>query len=309
MKPDMMYEITKDKIKELDNGKGIIMLVDMGSLSNFGVMIKEETGIDIRTIDMVTTLTVLDIARKAMMDYSIDEIMGSISEYNFYNNKEIKSTENPKIIITACFTGEGSSVKIGNIVKEIVNREDVNIIPMNIIDEESFEKRIVSLKKDYSILAVISTIDFNMGEIPLISAMDILTPGGKNRLVEILENEDMYINVGNSIKKHLLHIDGKEAVNDIKKFILRLEDSLELEISPDVKMGMTLHICFLIDNIISGGSSKEFDNLDSFLKINSRLINKFRVIVKEIEDKYGIRIKDNEMAYILKMFIENNKSV
>ncbi len=42
MKVEDMYEIAKLKIKELDAGKGVILLVDMGSLNNFGTWLQKK---------------------------------------------------------------------------------------------------------------------------------------------------------------------------------------------------------------------------------------------------------------------------
>ncbi len=309
MKPQIMYEITKEKVIEIHNGKGIIMLVDMGSLTNFGDMIKEETGIEIRTIDMVSTLTVLDIARKATMNYSLDEIVSSVIKSNQYNPDEHKPDSNSEIIITACFTGEGSSVKIGNIVKKLINNKELTVMPMNIVDENSFEDRIMNLKLNYNILAIISTIDIKIGGIPFIPAIDIFNNKGKEKLTNILEEAEMYSNVGNSLKEHLLNIKGEEIVKDVKGLLFDLEETLQLNIPRDVKMGITLHICFLFDNISGGGKSREFEGLEEFLKRYSVQIWKVKALIKKLEDKYNIKVKGNEMAYIVKLLIENNISV
>ena len=86
--------------------QGVLLLVDMGSLTNFGSMIKEETGIDVRAIDMVSTLLVIEAGRKAINGRDINEIYKSCLEISRYgiqgvrNNTELKEN----LIITACFT-------------------------------------------------------------------------------------------------------------------------------------------------------------------------------------------------------------
>ena len=80
MKAEQMYEIAKRKVIEMNSGKGVLLLVDMGSLTNFGSMIKEETGIDVRAIDMVSTLLVIEAGRKAINGRDINEIYKSCLE-------------------------------------------------------------------------------------------------------------------------------------------------------------------------------------------------------------------------------------
>lgn len=310
MKPQIMYELTKQKVQEIYNGKGIIMLVDMGSLTNFGDMIKEETGIDVRTIDMVSTLTVLDVARKSIMNYSLDEIANSINKNKPYDKKEInKRYDNKNIIITACFTGEGSSIKIAELIKKKINRNDISVMPMNIIDEKSFEERIWDIKDDYNILAIISTIDIKVRGIPYIPAIEIFNKNGEERLINILEEEEMYYNVADSLEEHLLNIKGGEIVKEVKNLIVELEFGLDVTITKDVKMGIILHICFLIDNVLDGRKTREFDGLNMFAKQYDSEMLRVKAILKELEDKYRIEIGNNEIAHIVKLLIENNITV
>ncbi len=80
MKAEDMYEIAKLKIKDLDVGKGVLLLVDMGSLNNFGSMISEETGVKIKTIDMVSTPIVIEACRKSLLGRGLDYIYNSCKE-------------------------------------------------------------------------------------------------------------------------------------------------------------------------------------------------------------------------------------
>ncbi|VBB06636.1 phosphotransferase system mannose-type iia component [Lucifera butyrica] len=80
---DMSMELCADDIfpqaialaKEVDEGKGIVLLVDMGSLSGVGAAITQETGIPVKTVDMVTTAVVLHTMHKALLaNNGLDEV-------------------------------------------------------------------------------------------------------------------------------------------------------------------------------------------------------------------------------------------
>ncbi len=61
-----------EAVGEVNEENGVLLLVDMGSLSTFSEEIVRQTGIDVRTVDMVTTPIVLEAARKtALIDYAI----------------------------------------------------------------------------------------------------------------------------------------------------------------------------------------------------------------------------------------------
>ncbi len=97
MNPKIMYELTKDKVQQIDKGKGVVMLVDMGSLTTFGGdMIWEETGIEVRTLEKVSTPMVLEVLRKVVMGYGLDEIIESLNKKDLYKDelpkKKIRKT-------------------------------------------------------------------------------------------------------------------------------------------------------------------------------------------------------------------------
>ncbi|ADL08635.1 sigma-54-dependent transcriptional regulator [Thermosediminibacter oceani] len=92
---DEKVEVTLNKaidiVKQIDKGKGVLILVDMGSLTTFSEIISERTGIMTKTIDMVSTPIVIEATRKALMpDMTLDELTKEIMSlsFAFNNNKE-----------------------------------------------------------------------------------------------------------------------------------------------------------------------------------------------------------------------------
>lgn len=66
MSPTVALNEIIAKVKQVDRGNGVLLLVDMGSLSTFSAKITEETDIKVKTIDMVTTAMVLEAAGKQL---------------------------------------------------------------------------------------------------------------------------------------------------------------------------------------------------------------------------------------------------
>lgn len=309
MKPEEMYEVTKAKIIEMNQDKGIILMVDMGSLTSFGYMITEETGIQVETIDMVSTLNVLNTARKALMGYTINDIL-----YYDDNNRMIKDstlieTKKEKIILTACFTGDGVARKISDLVKNIIVDYNIQIHTINIIDEVSLEKRILKIAEKYNILAISSAVDIQMEQFEYISITELLSSKGKERIKEIIEEADMYDRMWSSLENHMTYFKGDLIIREIRNLINSMEKKLDVEISKDVKMGLVLHICFMIDNLLKGERTRPFNNLDEFKNLYYRQMQLLKKEFKTIQNRYDINIGENEISYILKTFIENNVSV
>ena len=312
MKAEQMYEIAKRKVIEMNSGKGVLLLVDMGSLTNFGSMIKEETGIDVRAIDMVSTLLVIEAGRKAINGRDINEIYKSCLEISRYgiqgvrNNTELKEN----LIITACFTGEGSAEKLRQILlQRLSNRDKVKIISLNILDKSDFIDKIDSLKLEYGILAVVGTVSLNIEGIPFIPAPDILAEDGIDRIDEFISREEDFKRITKSIDTQIQNIDGIELVQLVREAMQRTEENLGIMISHEVKVGIIIHLCFLIEKTISGGKGKSFDKLNEYRDKHSKEFILVKQSLRRIELTYNINISDNELAFIVRMVTENDISV
>ncbi len=114
-KPEEMIEEATTIIKDIDEGRGVIILVDMGSLSYFGDIISGKTGINIRTISRFDTLLSIEVIRRAVLpDLTIDEIVDEVKGIEPQVKEKVSKYNNTKvdfrkpIILTLCITGLGS---------------------------------------------------------------------------------------------------------------------------------------------------------------------------------------------------------
>ena len=320
MKAEDMYEIAKLKTKELDVGKGVLLLVDMGSLNNFGSMISEETGVKIKTIDMVSTPIVIEACRKSLLGRGLDYIYNSCKELSEFGiqvkSKDIVEEKNkPKglkkfLIITVCFTGHGGAERIKDIIlSSIKENSRLKVIPLNILDKSKFLTNVENLSRDYKIISIVGTINIFIKDIPFISASEILSGDGINVLKKLIDKERYFSKIKNSIQDHINLKDSDSLVELVTETIERIEKDLNLKIPNDVNIGMILHISFMIDKIKNGGLENNFENLREYI---AKYEKEFKVVDKNfinIEKAYNISIGDSERAYILKMFINNSVSV
>lgn len=117
-KPEEMIEEATTIIKDIDEGRGVIILVDMGSLSYFGDIISGKTGINIRTISRFDTLLSIEVIRRAVLpDLTIDEIVDEVKGIEPQVKEKVSKCNNTKvdfrkpIILTLCITGLGETVR------------------------------------------------------------------------------------------------------------------------------------------------------------------------------------------------------
>lgn len=306
--PEKVYDYTLQEVNKLDPGVDVLLLVDMGSLTNFADMIAGETGRLVKTIDMVSTAMVIDATRKAVLGQGLIEIYNSCCKINSDNSKVInRDMDKENVIISFCFTGEGASEKLREIIKEKVETDNFKVITLNIINRDLFMKTLIEYTNHYNILALVGTVDINIDDIPFISAVDILSGEGISKLTNIIHNTEIYNKIKKSLKEHITDLDSDNLVDEVRNVIKTIEKKLKLSVSKEVKIGIMLHICFLIQKLVRGGEETEFQDLLSFINKYEDKIDKVRTSLSSIEKKYSIVVGENELAYISNMFLKNKE--
>ena len=76
--PEYMFEKTSNLVKQINQGKGCIILADMGSLLEIENKLTERTGIEVKIVGNVYTLMVIECLRKVL--YTSDSLLKIIDD-------------------------------------------------------------------------------------------------------------------------------------------------------------------------------------------------------------------------------------
>ncbi len=306
MRAETMYEMAKKRAEKINRGRGVLILVDMGSLIGFGEMIYEETGILTKTLDKASTPMVLEACRKAVLGRDLIEIYKSCVEMGGKVVKERKHHKKP-LIITACFTGEGASERLKEILEtRLMLDETYQLITLNLLNRREFLSMIDYYKEAYEILAIVGTVEIEVDGIPYISAVDILSGDGVERLEKIIEREDLFLKIGQSLGSHLKSVDSGTLLHEVRQFIDRGEKVLKVKMDQEVKVGISLHLSFLVDNLVQGMPMQPKEDLNDFISQYSFEMELLHNELISLEHLYGIHFSNSDQAYLLKMFLSNN---
>lgn len=161
MKPQVALEKIIHCVQEIDRGSGVILLVDMGSLTTFSEKITEKTGIEVKTIDMVTTPIVLETVRKTnLVETTLDEIYRSLKSFRGYAGTNVTTREEnghtlerKKAIIAICASGEGTAQKMKELIDKHLEKYfdvEIEVLPISVIE---MDEQLVNLQQEYEILA------------------------------------------------------------------------------------------------------------------------------------------------------------
>lgn len=220
--PIKTYERVMGIVKSVDEGKGILFLVDMGSLINIGERVTEKFGIKTRTIDRVDLLSVLEAVRKATVeDSTLDNIYISLIRAKFeYPSLIMKNTKKPVALLAVCLTGKGLALRIREYLEG--KYPGVNIFQLGIADK-SFEEKAKDLCEQYNVVAAIGTVNPEIEGINFIPFQpDILA--SQNKTLELLLNSKDNLSLKNMIEDDLLiinpHVSNKNELIEIMSSML-----------------------------------------------------------------------------------------
>ncbi|PJI07180.1 MULTISPECIES: sigma 54-interacting transcriptional regulator [Clostridium] len=318
---DKAYEELKELIIQIDQGAGVLLLVDMGSLGMFGELISEDTGIKIKVIDMVTTLIGLECSRKAVLESNIDVIFKEVVDkigYSIYyerNSFNNAALDMDNIIITMCMTGEGSAMKLKKMIEDNVNFEDKNIevLPMSIVNEEDMNFKINKISQEKNILCIVGTVNPKIYGIPYISVSELFKDNKYNNIQVLVnninsnllnekveENSDKEVTLMlDNLKDDITAYDFEEFEKLILVFIKNIEERLEIKVNVDKKIGLAFHIACGIEKLKMGEVLKECRNAKHIMDNYSEEIKVIDEEMYIIEDAFDVKFSIEQCCYII----------
>lgn len=318
MKVDEALEKTIEVVKQADEGKGVLLLVDMGSLIAFSEIITKRTGINTRSVEMVSTPLVLEAVRKSFfpemtLDILAEEIkttspyLGRIITDNIKGRAEVAGS---KTIITTCVTGEGTAVKISQLLKNTLPEiADYNIAlkPMNINKYQEYNYN--PDNKEY-IIAVVGTIDLQIPNVPFIGVDELITGDGFKRIERIIYG----IDGGVTSRKHaepniiikmlrdsLMFLDPEKAYNLANDSFKYIAEKNKLENVRRLHICYIFHTCFMMERVIKN-DAMPYKNVEKLLEEKPDLYKVIKSALSPIEDTFEIKIPDTEIGYVMDIF-------
>jgi transcriptional regulator with AAA-type ATPase domain/transcriptional regulatory protein LevR len=305
--PQHLLEKTIETVQKVHEGKGCLLLVDMGSLVTFGEIITKQTGIPTRVIGRADTVMVLEAVRRALLTNSnMDEIADAIDGDKSFVGKVKGIKKYPKTIISVCITGEGTALKIKKYLEDVMDsyNENLEIMPVGIMNRENAKDEILRISKDHNIIAVVGTINPEIPGIPFISFQDILKESGKITLKNLIG-----IKTINPLTKVI-----NESLIQIRDELFSKSDVIDEMCRLMVENGvvnkdfaMSVYKREIMGSTIAAGNIAIPHGLPDFVEKSSICIFKLaNPITWENDDEVNIIImlalKENDKDVILKLF-------
>lgn len=313
--PKDFLDRVKAYLRSIPTPPGILLLIDMGSLAFISEMIEKEFRIPVKVIPMVSTPHVLEASRKAQIGYSLEELYQDVKNLTpFYvqtkKDSAAESNTFKSVILTACLTGEGSAVAIKKMLENYLHYdpEVLDILPISIYDKEEMYSMLAKIAKERNILCVVCNFEIN---VPYLTyhLKDILSMKATKSIQELITNEDVYNKMSAILDETLAITDGTHLVNSIRKALLDLQSKTNKVIQYESMSGIVLHICCMVDRLRKKQQLATFINKEEHIHTHYRLYMKTKESLHALESTYNIDIPDDEICYIMDIFLKNEEIV
>lgn len=317
MPMDSSFDATIEKVKsyleDIPGGRGLILLVDTGSLSRMYTLIKNSLSGDLMIINNVSTAIALDIGIKMLGHSSFTEITQSTKKLCSFDVQFFEGLSQGKNIVISCMSGVGIAEKIQEMMKSVFGDCGLDFITMDYKeliraldenDEKSFEQT----------LLILTTSSLSEGvKTPWLSMYDVLDGSGEQVLwdslktvinperFEVLKREFVKFFSMEGIVSRLQFLNPAVVVQEVELILMRYEQYYTLEMSGYVRLNLYMHIAFMFERLMIAQDDYEEEQRElseqeqEFYRIS-------RIVFSEAEKKYRIRLDEYELSMLYELF-------
>lgn len=324
--PQVAYRGIVEKVRDANQGNGVLLLVDMGSLSTFAPKITEETQIPVQVIDMVTTAMVLEATRKAsFIESDLNGIYSELREFHGYSRvasskKEIEDDDadvkrllpdKPKAVIAICSTGEGTAQRIKNLLDQLLVQnliEDVKIIPISIVN---MKERITEINKQYTVIAATGVMDPEIG-VPFMALQSLLQGGGEQFVHQLVERSEVawVTNIGNTevskevcrkyLSDYFMFINPDKFTSILWNYVGYLEEQRHVKFNDPFKISLIMHLGGAVERALTNTAIPATEDEISEIQ-GQEWLKLVQNANHEYLDKVQITLTSSEEFYIYKL--------
>lgn len=292
--------------------QNILLLVDMGSLEQ--IESKISASINIGVINHVSTALALNVGTKMMQNISMEDILQQVITETKYSYKIVSKARKEDAIVFTSDTGIKVSEKLIQLFQESLPQN----IPLNFIDVDynRLSKNEINdvVFKKYNVLLVIRPYGLQLADIPQVSLEDIINSKEITKVNHALQkylskdditafNQNLLKNFSLiSIMENTMVLNATVLLDGVSESISMLERLMNYKLSSKMIVGIYIHICFLIERLVTKSRvEKEWDST-SFLEEHGDFVEYVQTCFAPLLANYNVKIPLEEISYLYDYF-------
>ncbi|MBW4847377.1 MAG: sigma 54-interacting transcriptional regulator [Lachnospiraceae bacterium] len=290
--------------------RDMVLMVDMGSLEQINKEIKNLSNINIGIINNISTALAVDIGLGILAGKDMEAILKQASEHNVCTYRIIKNVQKPHAIVFSGENGIDTAEKIKDlIIKSLDTAVAVELVAYdyyrlqkNGLNDEIFRK--------YQVDCIIGLFNPEIEGVAFVALEDIIsmqaTPQLKRVFTPHLDDRQLEVFNRNMIKnfsfqnvvESITILNPAKLLDGVEYAVMRLQKMLGHKIEGRMINGLYVHLCCLIERLVTKTPIENYYNLDVFEREHEEFIRIVRACFDELTAHYRVEIPAGEIAYL-----------
>ena len=301
------YEDFKKEIIRIDQGKGIILIYDMGSLRTMAESIAAETNIDIRFVESPITLIGVACSNKASEEKGIEEIYGYLQE-NFKTAAYSRNYDGSNKIVVITSKSEIEAEKIQRFINENMSWNNVKIRRIVAANEGQLYSMIDSIAEEGEIVGIVGDYDPLLHQYQFIDVNQLMK-SEKSNLDDYIQTQNELGKTGITetyeyLEENFKELDMAKVKVYLDDFMNKVQDLLKVRLDENKKIGLIIHIVCLLDRIRQKYTPSISFIASGVIDKNKEMVSEVKKLLGPIENEFNVYINDTEIATIITIIRE-----
>lgn len=296
------YELLKKKIIDVNQGSGILALYDMGSIQVMLNSIKDETGIDIKSIEVPIPLLAISACKSSEEGKSLEDIYQHLAnEYSGFSYSRMQSKD---IVIVLSSVHENNSDSIKRYLQTLEDYRDYQILAFNITDKQNLIDKINEVQIKGNVVGIVGTYNPDIFNLKYVDYSHLPNVHTIHEL--FAETKDDFDVLDYLVEQ--FDIFKKDELNQtLIPFIESLQKIFHMSFSEDTRLGLLIHMGCLIDRLQKKYASSVNFNINTIKEKYSKEYGLVSQSLYPLEEGYNVKLSDGDKATIIEIIINSKK--
>lgn len=290
------YKELKQKMIDIDQGKGVILIYDMGSIRTMAESIHVETGIEIRFIEMPITLFGMVSVNKTNENCSLDETYQYLNDkFKDIQYKRKQQTQKALLVISPLQQEIEEAMNYLNTHFELT---PYKVFPLKKTELGDIYNEIDKISQQNSIVGIISSYHLHLSQFSFLYIQDLYQQDATSLEKLFSQNDDLY-NIFDSMIEQFPHLNMLELKEPLIRFVSEVPKLLNIKVDLNQKTGLLIHMICLIDKLKKNAYPAVNFIASKILVRDRKSVGIVKKELSDIENIAGISINDSEVATII----------
>ena len=295
------YDELKQMVISIHQGKGILLIYDMGSIRTMAESIAIETGIPIEFLEVPITLLCIAGSNQASEDKDLNDISQYL-QMNFEHIQHVRDNRNKNILVLLS-SAAGNITLARHHIDRNMEWKDMEVVSIISEDMNDIYNQIGRISRKGKITGIIGDSDPGLAQYPFTTISHLLEME-KIKVEELWAEPEEALNTGVSeafeyLKDQFTQIDMDKMEIYLMNFIHQLEYVLDMTLNEDQQIGLIIHIVCLIDRINHDYTPSINFIASDIMKEHKELVMQVKKLLEPMEHEFHVYINDAEIATII----------